>query len=222
MSGPANQHPSDDSGDPLGGMPRDIAPLAGMLDARARSQRSSLSPEALERIASISEMQLPLAMPESPVVVARIGPERGSSRWIWRVAAGLAAAALVGGAAWVLSRGSAEEPQPGTLVQQDPAPVVAPEAAPVAPEATVQAFLPVEWIERALAHASNTRSATAVVVAISGAAADPSLHYHDVDDALAADIAPIFHSGSLLDGGGTTYEDLSGEFAAIVASVPPR
>lgn len=205
-------------------LPSDIRPLARMLDARARAQRGpgspdALSAEALERIASLSEMQLPLATPESPVVIARIGPDRGGSRWVWRVAAGLAAAALVGGVAWVISRGSTDEPAPGTLVQQDAAPAP---VSPAVPNAAVPSMLPVELIERALAHASNARSATAVVVAISGSASDPSLHYHDVDDALAADIAPIFHSGSLLDGGGTTYEDLSGEFAAIVASMPPR
>ena len=64
----------------------------------------------------------------------------------------------------------------------------------------------------------------AVVVAMSGAAgvhavdAD-ELRLHGLDETLAADFAPILGNASFLDGAGITYEDLSSEFAAIVA--PP-
>lgn len=222
MSVPSEQHPDHE-------VPGELKPVARALDRRGASQRGALSPEALERIASMSEMQLPMALPESPVVIARIGPSgamgRSSARarvgpraWL-RIAAAVAVAAVVGGAAWVLSRGSSDEPAPGTLVQDapaDPAPDAAVAVRPL-PE-----FLLPEFFELVIARAASARSASAVVVALSGAAEDPALHYHDVDDALAADIAPIFHAGSLLDGGGTTYDDLSGELAAIVASMPLR
>ena len=86
----------------------------------------------------------------------------------------------------------------------DPVPVIAPKFVAAAPSTVSgRRGVSVEHLERALAGASSAREA--------------SLQFPDFDAALAADIAPLFHASSLLDGGGTTYEDLSGEFAAIVA-----
>ena len=224
MSVPSEQHPEHE-------VPGEFKPLVRELDRRGASQRGALSPEALERIASMSEMQLPMALPESPVVIARIGPSGSTGRsfahpraWL-RIAAAVATAAVIGGAAWLLSRGSSDEPAPGTLVQDAPTDPLGDDAAVAvrpSPEFLSPDFLSPDFFELVIARAASVQSASAVVVALSGAAEDPAVHYHDIDDALAADIAPIFHSGSLLDGGGTTYDDLSGEFAAIVASMPLR
>jgi hypothetical protein len=224
MSGPNQQHPEND-------LPSELIPLVRRLDARGAASRGSLTPEALERMASLSEMQLPMAESDAPVVIARIGasPRTPAVHWALRVAAAVAAAAVVGGAAWVLSRGSDEAPAPGTLVQKQTEPTSGPDESGAlaglgerAVPSAIPAAIPAAMFERVLSHVTGLRSASGVVVALSGSASDPAVHFHDVDDSLAADIAPIFHSGTLLDGGGTTYDDLSGEFAAIVASMPMR
>ena len=210
-------------------LPADIAGLGRALDARGRSQREALSAEALERIAAMSDLQLPIAQPDATVVVARIGPGRSRSAALWRIAAAIAIVAGLGAAAVLLSRGSGgDEPLPGTLVdgggpgretgtEKRTAPAPTPAGAPSAAVAGASpAALAPEHLEHALA-SSTLRSASTVVVALSGSLNEPAIHYHDLDDAVAADIAPLFHAGSLLDGGGVTYEDLSGELAAIVS-----
>ena len=140
----------------------------------------------------------------------------------WRIAAAVAVVAGLGAAAVFLSRGfggysdSSNAPSEGTLVDGSkvPAPV------PAVPSAVPAPKLAPEHLEHALA--SGAHSASTVVVALSAPVNEPAVHYHDLDDALAADIAPLFHAGSLLDGSGITYDDLSSEFAAIVAPKPFR
>lgn len=209
-----NSRPDDsDHLDPKAAMlPADVARLGAMLDARGRRQREALSDEALERIASMSDLQLPIAGSDEPVVIARIETVRASwwaSPRVWRVAAAVAVLAGIGAASFFAVRAfRSDAPAEGTLVDGSSAPALA----PVAPAPVVPA--PAN-LESALA--SGAKSATAVVVALSGSVNEPAMHYHDLDESLAADIAPLFQSGSLLDGGGLTYDDLSSEFAAIVA-----
>lgn len=209
-----NSRPDDsDDLDPKAAMlPADVARLGAMLDARGRRQREALSDEALERIASMSDLQLPIAGSDEPVVIARIETVRASwwaSPRVWRVAAAVAVLAGIGAASFFAVRAfRSDAPAEGTLVDGSSAPALA----PVAPAPVVPA--PAN-LESALA--SGAKSATAVVVALSGSVNEPAMHYHDLDESLAADIAPLFQSGSLLDGGGLTYDDLSSEFAAIVA-----
>lgn len=209
-----NSRPDDsDHLDPKAAMlPADVARLGAMLDARGRRQREALSDEALERIASMSDLQLPIAGSDEPVVIARIETVRASwwaSPRVWRVAAAVAVLAGIGAASFFAVRAfRSDAPAEGTLVDGSSAPA----PAPVAPAPVVPA--PAN-LESALA--SGAKSATAVVVALSGSVNEPAMHYHDLDESLAADIAPLFQSGSLLDGGGLTYDDLSSEFAAIVA-----
>ena len=209
-----NSRPDDsDDLDPKAAMlPADVARLGAMLDARGRRQREALSDEALERIASMSDLQLPIAGSDEPVVIARIETVRASwwaSPRVWRVAAAVAVLAGIGAASFFAVRAfRSDAPAEGTLVDGSSAPA----PAPVAPAPVVPA--PAN-LESALA--SGAKSATAVVVALSGSVNEPAMHYHDLDESLAADIAPLFQSGSLLDGGGLTYDDLSSEFAAIVA-----
>lgn len=209
-----NSRPDDsDDLDPKAAMlPADVAWLGAMLDARGRRQREALSDEALERIASMSDLQLPIAGSDEPVVIARIETVRASwwaSPRVWRVAAAVAVLAGIGAASFFAVRAfRSDAPAEGTLVDGSSAPALA----PVAPAPVVPA--PAN-LESALA--SGAKSATAVVVALSGSVNEPAMHYHDLDESLAADIAPLFQSGSLLDGGGLTYDDLSSEFAAIVA-----
>lgn len=229
-----NDAPNFDRGsDPLGGerLPADLAGLGRALDGRGRTGREALSAEALERIVAMSDLQLPIAGPntgDAPVVIARIGPDRSGSARFWRIAAAVAVVAGLGAAALLLSRGSGDsEPAPGTLVEGtrggSPSggdagshrvnPLVPPTVAPGVKRDTA---LTPEHLERALA-VGNLHSASSMVVALSGPINEPAVHYHDLDDAVVADIAPLFHAGALLDGGGTTYEDLTGELAAIVA-----
>ena len=213
-----NSRPDDsDHLDPKAAMlpadvPSDMVWLGAMLDARGRRQREALSDEALERIASMSDLQLPIAGSDEPVVIARIETVRASwwaSPRVWRVAAAVAVLAGIGAASFFAVRAfRSDAPAEGTLVDGSSAPA----PAPVAPAPVVPA--PAN-LESALA--SGAKSATAVVVALSGSVNEPAMHYHDLDESLAADIAPLFQSGSLLDGGGLTYDDLSSEFAAIVA-----
>ena len=209
-----NSRPDDsDDLDPKAAMlPADVARLGAMLDARGRRQREALSDEALERIASMSDLQLPIAGSDEPVVIARIETVRASwwaSPRVWRVAAAVAVLAGIGAASFFAVRAfRSDAPAEGTLVDGSSAPA----PVPVAPAPVVPA--PAN-LESALA--SGAKSATAVVVALSGSVNEPAMHYHDLDESLAADIAPLFQSGSLLDGGGLTYDDLSSEFAAIVA-----
>lgn len=198
--------------------------LARSLDRRGAAHRDGLSAEALARIGAMSDLQLPLSGSAEPPVPARVEFEitRWHSSWAWRVAAAVAVVAGIGTAAVLVARGlGGDAPGSGSLADgsTDRSPDrPSAEAVPPSESAVVQAVrsrvLP-EHIESALSGAAG--SASAVVVALSGASDEPSVHYPDLDETLAADIAPFFHSGALLDGGGTTYQDLSGEFAAIVA-----
>lgn len=233
-----NEHPDNLPSRDEQALPVDVAGLGRLLDARGSAQRDALSAEALERITAISDLQLPIQGADSPVVIARIGPSEASRREavrrFWRIAAAVAVIVGIGGAAVLAVRGfNGSEPAPGTLVDGSrpglPAPSSAPGAAPGSGSGAASGAasnsgsksalavrpLAAEHLEHALA--SQSRSAAAVVVALSNPSNEPSIHYPDMDDALAADIAPLFQAGSLLDGGGMTYEDLSGEFAALVA-----
>jgi len=218
-----NSRPDDsDHLDPKAGqlpadVPSDMVWLGAMLDARGRRQREALSDEALERIASMSDLQLPIAGSDEPVVIARIETVRASwwsSPRVWRVAAAVAVLVGIGAATFFAVRAfRSDAPAEGTLVDGSSTSVPAP-AVP-APIVSAPVRLAPAHLESALA--SDAKSATAVVVALSGSVNEPAMHYHDLDESLAADIAPLFQSGSLLDGGGLTYDDLSSEFAAIVA-----
>jgi hypothetical protein len=206
-----------------GELPADVARLGAMLDARGRRQREALSSEALERIAAMSDLQLPIVGADEPVVIARI--ETSSPSWwatprVWRVAAAVAVLAGVGAATFLAVRAfRSDAPAEGTLVDgsRAVAPIAPAPQSPIDPTLLnpARAGLAPAHLESALA--SSATSATAVVVALSGSVNEPAMHYHDLDESLAADIAPLFQSGSLLDGGGLTYDDLSSEFAAIVA-----
>ena len=162
----------------------------------------------------MSDLQLPLVQSDGPLVIARIGRADASATRYWRIAAAIALIVGIGGAVLIFARGSNDPDQKmgtgATLADGsrapviDPVPVIAPKLVASAPSTVSgRRGVSVEHLERALAGASSAREA--------------SLQFPDIDAALAADIAPLFHASSLLDGGGTTYEDLSGEFAAIVA-----
>jgi hypothetical protein len=195
-------------------LPADLADLGRLLDRQGASQRGGLSREALERISAMSDLQLPLVQSDGPLVIARIGRADASATRYWRIAAAIALIVGIGGAVLIFARGSNDPDQKmgtgATLADGsrapviDPIPVIAPKLVAAAPSTVSgRRGVSVEHLERALAGASSAREA--------------SLQFPDIDAALAADIAPLFHASSLLDGGGTTYEDLSGEFAAIVA-----
>lgn len=195
-------------------LPADLADLGRLLDRQGASQRGGLSREALERISAMSDLQLPLVQSNGPLVIARIGGADASATRYWRIAAAIALIVGIGGAVLIFARGSNDPDQKmgtgATLADGsrapviDPVPVIAPKLVASAPSTVSgRRGVSVEHLERALAGASSAREA--------------SLQFPDIDAALAADIAPLFHASSLLDGGGTTYEDLSGEFAAIVA-----
>ena len=195
-------------------LPADLADLGRLLDRQGASQRGGLSREALERISAMSDLQLPLVQSNGPLVIARIGRADASATRYWRIAAAIALIVGIGGAVLIFARGSNDPDQKmgtgATLADGsrapviDPVPVIAPKLVASAPSTVFgRRGVSVEHLERALAGASSAREA--------------SLQFPDIDAALAADIAPLFHASSLLDGGGTTYEDLSGEFAAIVA-----
>lgn len=195
-------------------LPADLADLGRLLDRQGASQRGGLSREALERISAMSDLQLPLVQSNGSLVIARIGRADASATRYWRIAAAIALIVGIGGAVLIFARGSNDPDQKmgtgATLADGsrapviDPVPVIAPKLVASAPSTVSgRRGVSVEHLERALAGASSAREA--------------SLQFPDIDAALAADIAPLFHASSLLDGGGTTYEDLSGEFAAIVA-----
>jgi len=230
MNGPHDKSSSDRArrgGDPHG-LPRDLMDLGDMLDARGDAQRGGLPSDALERIIAMSDLQLPLTGQEQgadhPAVIARIGPSRTGLARVWRIAAGIAVVAGLGAAVVLLARGfGGEAPAPGTLVDGSDAANTSGEsvrsASTSASTSDSARPLAAQHLERALATAKSA-SASAVVVALSGTstmAHDASLHFPDLDESLAADIAPLFQAGSLLDAGGMTYEDLSSEVAAIVA-----
>jgi hypothetical protein len=195
-------------------LPADLADVGRLLDMQGASQRGGLSREALERISAMSDLQLPLVQSDGPLVIARIGRADASATRYWRIAAAIALIVGIGGAVLIFARGSNDPDQKmgtgATLADGsrapviDPVPVIAPKlVASASSTVSGRRGVSVEHLERALAGASSAREA--------------SLQFPDIDAALAADIAPLFHASSLLDGGGTTYEDLSGEFAAIVA-----
>jgi len=198
-------------------LPADLADVGRLLDMQGASQRGGLSREALERISAMSDLQLPLVQSDGPLVIARIGRADASATRYWRIAAAIALIVGIGGAVLIFARGSNDPDQKmgtgATLADGsralviDPVPVIAPKLVASAPSTVSgRRGVSVEHLERALAGASSAREA--------------SLQFPDIDAALAADIAPLFHASSLLDAGGTTYEDLSGEFAAIVAPTP--
>ena len=154
-----NHHPRSEQAERL---PADVARLGAMLDARGRTQRDALSAEALERITAMSDLQLPIAGSDAPVVLARIEPS-GSSSWrsprVWRIAAAVALIAGLGAAAVFVVRGlggDAAVPE-GTLVDGSQRNASEPTTAPVRVP-TVAPNLAPEHLEHALARGAHSAS----------------------------------------------------------------
>lgn len=218
------QREPHDSEQAMNALPPDIAGLGSLLDSRGQASRRTLSSGALDRIASMSDLQLPLAHRDEPLVLARVG---SSSRqtWLtrpssWRIAAAIVAVAGIGAAAYFVARAALDRgtPAPGTLVEVPPS---AEHALP-APTPGLRSKS-IEHLDRALAQSGRATASTSsasvstMLVALSSPRDEAALPYNELDEASEAEIASFLSTSSLLDGGGTTYEDLSGEFAAIVA-----
>jgi hypothetical protein len=219
-------------------LPGELRGVARALDQRGRRLRaqSALAPEALERIFAASDLQLPLnAGPSSDraSVVARIGasPSRGAWSVALRIAAAVAVAAGVGLVAFVAVRGFRGDAAPpvvtpeGTLARGEPA--VAPDAA-LADAALAGAGLEARVTARdleaalsgALATRTSARPSATVVLAVDDrftrGRGDATAHIADLDayEALAA---------AGFDGEPVTFDELSGEFSALLAlSGAPR
>ncbi|MFZ9914751.1 MAG: hypothetical protein ACO3IB_05360 [Phycisphaerales bacterium] len=210
-----SRHLPDDGGQ----VPADIAGIARALDEVGAKERGRLSPRGLDRVFAASDLQLPLAGEARPVV-GRVGPmsmtrSRGPStvRFVLR-AAGIAVAvcgALV--AVYLVSRalrgdeGAVGSAPGGTLVQGAPASSDATEhvATPARP-------LEPRHVEAVLAEASAGPRETAIL-----ALADRSASGLDVESDDGDAFAGLLGASAFLDGAQPTYEDLSGEFAALVA-----
>jgi len=210
MSDDTRHLPGDD-----GQVPADIAGIARALDEAGAKERGRLSPRALDRVFAASDLQLPLAGEVSPVVarIGTLGAGRSASRLVLR-AAGIAAAvcgALVG--AYLVSRalrgdeGAVGSAPGGTLVQDAPASSDAPSraAAPVRP-------LEPQHVEAVLVDAS-AGSREAAILALADRSASGLGGESDESDVFAG----LLGASAFLDGAQPTYEDLSGEFAALVA-----
>lgn len=214
-------------------LPGELRGVARALDQRGRRLRaqSALAPEALERIFAASDLQLPLnAGPSSDraSVVARIGasPSRGAWSVALRIAAAVAVAAGVGLVAFVAVRGFRGDAAPpvvtpeGTLARGEPA--VAPDAALAGAglEARVTARDLEAALSGALATRTSARPSATVVLAVDDrftrGRGDATAHIADLDayEALAA---------AGFDGEPVTFDELSGEFSALLAlSGAPR
>ena len=71
-------------------------------------------------------------------------------------------------------------------------------------------------LEDTVTASTSSRSASAVIVALADRRAGSLAGFAGADEALAQELEPLFSTGALLDGGDTTYDDLSQELAAIV------
>lgn len=188
-----------------------VAGVSRLLDEAGARERSRLSPQALDRIFAASDLQLPLAGDASPIA-GRIGHagDRSTMRLVLRAAA--IAAAVCGTAVAVVlamralrTDGADGSSVPGGTIVQD-TPAEAPQARPL---------LQPEHVEAVLADArAGSREVAIVALADRSSSA---LGDFDASDDEAAAFAGILGASAFLDDARPTYDDLSGEFAALVA-----
>lgn len=208
------------------GLPRELRGVARLLDEAGARQRRRLGADAVERIFAASDLQRPFGHPDAAPVVYRIQPSASRRRPLLRLAAAVAVAAGLGAVVFVAvrardaesTRGSARESE---LAVAPSAPTVAPDA-PQAPSATTSKIASgFGYLDAALEGAASapmaSRSAGAVIVALADTRSGSLAGFADADDALARDLAPLFSTTALLDGGASTYDDLTEEFASVVS-----
>lgn len=191
----------------------EVAGVSRLLDEAGARERSRLSPQALDRIFAASDLQLPLAGDVSPVA-GRIGVGAGASttRLVLRAAAIAAvvcgtAVALVLATRALRTDGSDGSTVPGGTIVQD---------APASEAPRVRPSPQPEHVEAALADA-RAGSREVAIVALADRSASALGEFEPSDDADGGAFAGILGASAFLDDARPTYDDLSGEFAALVA-----
>lgn len=228
--------PSDDGRRASGGVPRELRGVARLLDRAGDDASRRLGADGLERIFAASDLQRPLGLAEvAPVAPRRdLHPRRrsilGPLARIPRAARPLAFAAalsmvvLSGAVLYLAMRPTAESLREdgagGTVIAggaTDRGPVSGPVSGPgsgAAPVPPAAAGLPEhfdEALQGAYAVATRSQPLGEVVIAFAGGAVAPRA-------SLGTGGEQVFDAASFLDAGGATYDDLSSEMAAILAS----
>jgi hypothetical protein len=237
MNDRASQHQPSDDGQPRAGdgLPRDLRGVARLLDRAGDDASRRLGTDALDRIFAASDLQRPLGLGEVSPVSSRLGlgdvlrPRRRSifgplarlPRGVRAVAlaAALSMAVLSAMVVYLATRPSAESlPQgaAGGTMLVDGGSDRALDAAPT-PSSSIG--LP-EHFDEALggtyAVATRSQPLGEVVVAYAGGTGLPNAGLPRAS--LDAGGGQVFDAASFLDAGGATYDDLSDEMTAILAS----
>ncbi|MBI1304181.1 MAG: hypothetical protein GC172_10395 [Phycisphaera sp.] len=241
MNDRASQHQPSDDGQPRAGgrLPRDLRGVAQFLDRAGDDASRRLGPDALDRIFAASDLQRPLGLGEVSPVAARLGPLdglRSRRRSIFgplarlprgvralALAAALSMAILSAMVVYLATRPSAESLRDGaageTVLADGGSDRALDGVFRGAPTESSSTGLP-EHFDEALGgtYAVTTRSQPLgeVVVAFAGGTGFPRADLSRAS--LDAGGGEVFDAASFLDAGGATYDDLSGEMAAILAS----
>jgi len=235
------RHPASDDA-----LPRELRLVARLLDDEGARQRARLNEEALQRIFAASDLQRPLGMPEVSPIAGRIAPARSVGRPYLRIAAAIAALAGLGAVIAIAVLSNQTALRDGVEIAQDPSGGTrdlsggtrdlsggtrdlsggtrdlsgGTPGAPQGRSETSKRVLAVDHLDAALAddYAASTasRPAGAVIVALADRRAGSLAGFASADEALAQELEPLFSSGALLDGGDSTYDDLSQELAAVM------
>jgi hypothetical protein len=214
------RHPASDDA-----LPRELRLVARLLDDEGARQRARLNEEALQRIFAASDLQRPLGMPEVSPIAGRIAPARSVGRPYLRIAAAIAALAGLGAVIAIAVFSNRTALRDGVEIAQDPSGGTrdlsgGTPGAPQGRSETSKRVLAVDHLDAALAddYAASTasRPAGAVIVALADRRAGSLAGFASADEALAQELEPLFSSGALLDGGDSTYDDLSQELAAVM------
>ena len=211
----------------------ELLDLARSLDARGSSivgGRDGLSSESLERIFAASDMQLPLAPAPVAGKIGRGAPAASFARLL-RIAAVVAAAAGMGVAVYVVTRSFEDAPNPlkngsvapqGTIAQaperREPAATAVASSESAAPRLRARDLDTA--LSGALAARTTVRPSAGAVLAMSGgveASGDEAAGAFDGEygGEYGGDIDGAF---AALDASSVTFDELSGEFSALLAA----
>jgi len=232
--------PSDDPSDHgrrgSGGVPRELRGVARLLDRAGDDASRRLGADGLDRIFAASDLQRPLGLAEVAPVAARrdlhprrrsiLGPlariPRGARPLAF--AAALSMAVLSAVVLYLATRPTAESLREGgaggTVIADgatDRAPGSDAGRVPPAPAGLPEHFD--EALQGAYAVATRSQPLGEVVAAFAGGASAPQASLGTgLETGLVTGGEHVFDAASFLDAGGATYDDLSSEMAAILAS----
>lgn len=219
--------PSDDGRRGSGGVQRDVRGVARLLDEAGLDLSRRLGADGVDRIFAASDLQRPLGLAEVTPIASRrelqprprriLGPLARLPRGTRRLALAAAFSMVVLSAAvlYLAMRPTADSVREGGLGGSVIADGASDRAPALTPDSTGLPTMGLpEHFDEALgggyAVATRAQPLGEVVVAFAGGIVMPQAPQRPGGE-------PVFDAASFLDAGGATYDDLSGEMAAILA-----